>query len=47
VLDQLEAAHQYRPAGQSLLELGPPPEAPEGATPLGEALAELREEERW
>lgn len=47
VLDRLEATGRYRPADQSILDLGPPPLAPEGAPPLSEALAEMRDEERW
>ncbi|MQA60461.1 MAG: type II toxin-antitoxin system prevent-host-death family antitoxin [Actinophytocola sp.] len=47
MLERLEAAGQYRPAARSIFELAPPPQAPEGAQPLSEALAELRDEERW
>ncbi len=46
-LERLEAAGQYRPPVENLLELGPPPPAPEGAVSLSDALAELRDEERW
>lgn len=46
-VERLAAVGQYRPADGSLLELGPPPEAPEGARPLGDVIAEMRDEERW
>lgn len=46
VLDRLEAAGQFRSAGQSMADLGPPPPPPDGERSLGELLAEMRAEER-
>jgi prevent-host-death family protein len=44
---RLEAAGEYLPAVGSLLDLLPPPKAPEGSQPLSEAVEELRDQERW
>lgn len=46
-LERLEAAGQYRQPVAKLLELGPPPQPPEGAVRLSESLAEQRDDERW
>jgi prevent-host-death family protein len=45
LLARLEAAGDYQPAAGSLLDLLPPPPAPEGRRPLSEVVEELREQE--
>lgn len=47
LLDRLEAAGEYTPPVGSVLDLPPPPEAPEGARPLSAVVDELRDLERW
>lgn len=46
-LERLAAAGHYEPAAGSILDLLPPPPAPEGRRPLSEVVEELRDEERW
>lgn len=47
ILDRLAAAGEYQPPAGRLVDLAEPPEAPAGARPLTDALAEIRGEERW
>ncbi|MGH3434199.1 MAG: type II toxin-antitoxin system Phd/YefM family antitoxin [Thermocrispum sp.] len=47
MIERLEAAGQYHRGKGSLLDLGPPPPAPDGGPPLSEVLAQLRDEERY
>jgi prevent-host-death family protein len=46
-LDRLAATGQYEPPAGNILDLLPPPAAPEGSRPLSEVVQELRDEERW
>ena len=47
ILDQLAAAGAVRPAVGDIRELLTEQPRPDGQRPLTEALAELRDEERW
>jgi prevent-host-death family protein len=46
LLARLEAAGEYLPPVESMLDLLPPPPAPPGKRPLSEVVQELREQER-
>jgi prevent-host-death family protein len=47
ILDRLAAAGDYQPPAGRLADLPEPLDAAEGARPLTDVLAELRDEERW
>jgi prevent-host-death family protein len=47
LLDRLEAAGEYVPPVGGLLDLLPPPGAPEGAQRLSDVVEELRDQEPW